>query len=214
MTADGLNEIHSQALRCSPACERNAEAIGNVLKDWLSDRRKLLEIGSGTGQHAAYLIDELPGLQWQPTDLAVDKDTIDAWSSRAQSTDRILAPQNLDVTQRSHWQTLGEFDCVFTANTLHIMSWSAVTSFFANVGHVLSDKARLAIYGPFHDAGKATSESNERFDADLRAAGIGMGIRDRQAVQALAASAGFLQLAHYQMPANNQMLVWQKKAQS
>lgn len=197
-------------LRGSPACERNADAIGEVLADWLDSGDRLLEIGSGTGQHAAYLIDRLSGVIWQPSDRQVDDETIGAWSATAVSRERILAPLRLDVTNAQDWQRLGAFDAVFSANTLHIMPWPSVVACFAGLGEVCPPATKVMIYGPFHRQGKPTSDSNARFDAELRAAGTGMGIRSLEAVQSLAAANGLLQLAHYQMPANNQLLVWRR----
>ncbi|MEL7297639.1 MAG: DUF938 domain-containing protein [Pseudomonadota bacterium] len=194
-------------LRVAPACQRNAGAIADVLADWLREDDLVIEVGCGTGQHAAWMTTALPGLRWLPTDVAPDFVTISAWRDLSNSAQSIHVPVALDATIPDMWPSVAA-NALFTANTLHIMSWSAVEQLFANMHRSLSANGLLLIYGPFHDQGKPTSDGNERFDAELRAGGSGRGIRDRGAVQSLAAAAGWLQVAHYTMPANNELLIW------
>ncbi|MEN7342748.1 MAG: DUF938 domain-containing protein [Pseudomonadota bacterium] len=195
-------------LRSSPACERNIGVIGDVLCDWFADRELILEVGAGTGQHAAHISGRLGGAQWQPTDLSPDVETIVGWAESAQASN-VLAPVALDVTDLQQWQQVGEPDALFTANTLHIMPWPATEDLFGGFASIARDHALIAVYGPFHAGGMATSESNAQFDASLRSQSASMGIRDIEAVRAVAAAAGFVERAHYAMPANNNILIWE-----
>jgi SAM-dependent methyltransferase len=167
--------------------------------------RKVLEIGSGTGQHAVHFAAHLPHLIWQPSDVAENLPGIELW--RAEATRSNLLPAlALDVNQ-PQWPDTGA-DAVFSANTLHIMSWSEVRLLFAGVGRVLSPGGVLAVYGPFNYGGRHTSESNARFDRMLRSQDPGSGIRDFEAVDALAAEQQLALQRDVPMPANNRTLVW------
>ena len=196
----------------SPACERNAGPIVAVLADWLPAGTRLLEIGCGTGQHAAYMIDHLPGVSWQPSDRGVDRDSVAYWRATASAAARIAPPVPLDVCDAAQWSALAPSDALFTANTLHIMPWSACVALFENAPAHITEAGLLFVYGPFHDDGQPSSDSNAQFDRDLRARGQGMGIRDLRDVRALAARCGWLECAHYRMPANNQLLIWRQAA--
>ncbi|MEL6869708.1 MAG: DUF938 domain-containing protein [Pseudomonadota bacterium] len=211
MAADTVSrptDFAGTPLRGSPSCERNVEPVGRVLTDWSCGRRSLLEVGSGTGQHAAGLIGRMPGLVWQPTDVQPDSVTIGGWAHASGAPDRINEPLALDVTDDTQWQTLPAFDVCFTANTLHIMPIEAGVQLFAQAARYAMPDAVLLIYGPFHCDGEATSEGNARFDAALRAEAQHMGIRDIEWARASAARNDWLECAHYHMPANNQMLVF------
>ncbi|MEM9172732.1 MAG: DUF938 domain-containing protein [Pseudomonadota bacterium] len=194
-------------LRCSPSAERNAKPIGEVLVDHLAGCRRLLEIGSGTGQHASTLVGQMPGLIWQPSDWPCDSETISAWSKDAVGSDRIAAPITLNAADRTHWAAADRYDAVLTINTLHIMPWEQGRALLANAAMHAVSGCLLLIYGPFHIGGAATSEGNARFDVSLRQAGTGSGIRDIEQVRAEMAANQWLEVAHYHMPANNQMLV-------
>ncbi|MEM7610203.1 MAG: DUF938 domain-containing protein [Pseudomonadota bacterium] len=197
-------------LRCSPACERNWQPIGDVLSRWLPPSGRLLEIGSGSGQHASYLIDQLPSWQWQTSDKQPDTRSIMAWREQARDYDRILAPKSLDVGDDLQIASLpADYDAVLTVNTLHIMSWSLAKTFFSVAKTLARANAVLFVYGPMHANGEPTSDSNAAFDHSLRRESALMGIRDIEAIRAAAADAGWLELSHYHMPANNQMLVWE-----
>jgi cyclopropane fatty-acyl-phospholipid synthase-like methyltransferase len=187
------------------SCEQNRGPILAVLRDVFSDRRLVLEIGSGTGQHAVYFGAELPHLRWQTADVPPHHPGIRAWLDEA-ALPNVLPPIALDVSQ-ADWRS-GRYDAVFSANTLHIMSWSEVERFFEGIGEVLEAGGVLAVYGPFNYDGAFTSESNARFDAWLKARDPASGVRDFEAVDALARAQGLVLQLDIAMPANNRTLVW------
>lgn len=188
----------------SPASERNRDPILAVLHRQFADRRRVLEIGSGTGQHAVHFAAALPHLQWQSADRADYLPGIRAWLEEA-ALSNTPAPLELDVS--GPWPS-GPYDAVFSANTLHIMSWAEVESLFRGLPAVLEQDSRLAIYGPFNYAGAFSSPSNAAFDASLKTQAPHMGIRDFEAVDRLATGAGFDLLEDCAMPANNRCLIW------
>jgi hypothetical protein len=182
----------------SEASERNRAPILAILKRAFKDSKRVLEIGSGTGQHAAYFSAELPHLVWQASDVAENLPGIRAWVTDP-------APIELDVD--GVWPRI-DVDAVFSANTCHIMSWGQVERMFAGIGELAP--AVLALYGPFNYNGRHTSESNARFDAMLRARDSASGLRDFEAVDALARSVGLILQEDHAMPANNRLLVFRK----
>lgn len=190
----------------APACERNRDPILEVLRDHFADRRQVLEIGSGTGQHAVYFAAAMPHLQWQCTDRAEYLPGIRQWLDEA-ALPNTPAPVLWDVGES--WPG-GSHDAVFSANTLHIMSWAEVERLFLQLGRVTTDGAKLAIYGPFNYDGRYTSQSNAAFDDWLQARGEHMRIRDAEAVDALAEAAGFDLIDDVAMPANNRLRIWQR----
>jgi cyclopropane fatty-acyl-phospholipid synthase-like methyltransferase len=190
----------------SESCEQNREPILAVLRKAFADRRRVLEIGSGTGQHAVYFGAELPHLVWQTADVQAHHPGILAWLDEA-ALPNVLPPLALDVNQNT-WHS-GRYDAVFSANTLHIMGWPEVERFFAGVGTVLEPGGVLVVYGPFNYNGQFTSESNARFDAWLKARDPASGVRDFEAVDALARAQGLVLQHDIAMPANNRSLVWQ-----
>jgi cyclopropane fatty-acyl-phospholipid synthase-like methyltransferase len=191
----------------SAASERNREPILAVLREHFTDRRSVLEIGSGTGQHAVYFATALPQLIWQTSDRDENHDGIRQWLEDAKLPN-VKAPLSLDVS--GAWPST-RYDAVYTANTLHIMSWQEVEQFFAKLPQVLTDDAMLAVYGPFNYSGRFTSDSNAAFDASLRAAVPHRGIRDFEAVDKLAQTAGLSLVKDHEMPANNRCLIWQRR---
>jgi cyclopropane fatty-acyl-phospholipid synthase-like methyltransferase len=191
----------------SPACERNKAPILAVLREACAGRRQLLEIGSGTGQHAVYFGRHMAWLTWQTSDLPVNHPSIISWQKEA-ALQNVLPPLALDVGE-GPWPA-GPYDAVFSANTCHIMAWEEVQAMFAGIGRVLCAGGVLCIYGPFNYEGQFTSESNAQFDASLRAQAPHMGIRDFEAVDRLAAGEGLQLQADHAMPANNRLLVWQR----
>ena len=203
----------------APATQRNREPIQRVLREYFADRSRVLEIGSGTGQHAVHFAASLPHLLWQCSDRAQNLPGIRAWID-AEKLPNTPAPVELDVT-RGPWQlaafdtpgTSGslKFDAAFSANTLHIMGWPDVQAMFAGLDTVLAADATVAIYGPFNVGGRFTSESNAAFDADLKARAPHMRLRDVEAVDELARSIGLCPLADIAMPANNRCLVWRRR---
>ncbi len=192
----------------SQACENNRTPILNVIRPLLADSRAVLEIGSGTGQHAVYFAAELPHLQWLTSDLAAHHPGILQWLEESGSPN-LHAPLTLDVTMQP-WPAV-DVDAVFSANTAHIMSWPMVEALFAGVASLLPDGGAFLLYGPFNYAGRYTSESNARFDRSLRARDPDSGIRDFEALQRLAEDGGLHFVHDYAMPANNRILHWHKQ---
>ena len=190
------------------ACDRNREPILEVLRERFADRRRVLEIGSGTGQHAVYFAPALPHLIWQTSDLEANLAGIRMWIEEADLSN-VLAP--LELAAVGPWPT-GHFDACFTANTLHIMSWPEVCALFEGLSAVLTDDAVLAVYGPFNYDGRFTSESNASFDAWLKQRNSRSGIRDFADVDALVRSIGFTLVEDRAMPANKRTLVWRRGA--
>lgn len=182
----------------SEASERNREPILAVLKRALAKSSKVLEIGSGTGQHAAYFSAALPHLTWQASDVAEHLEGIRMWG---------VEPIELDVDKP--WPAI-DADAVFSANTAHIMSWPQVERMFAGIAGMASVRV-LCLYGPFSYAGKHTAESNARFDAMLRARDAASGVRDFDDVAALAQDSGMVLEEDNAMPANNRLLVFRRK---
>ncbi|HWG31169.1 MAG TPA: DUF938 domain-containing protein [Steroidobacteraceae bacterium] len=201
----------------SEACERNKGPILEVLRSALASSRRVLEIGSGTGQHATHFATHLPHLQWQPSDRG-EYLPILRRRLQLQRPANLLEPLELDV--RAHPWPIEGIDAVFTANTLHIMDWVAVQALFRGIGTVLGGAATraaahpavLCVYGPFRYGCRYTSDSNVAFDRFLQHRDPLSGIRDFEAVDALARSAGLNLQADHALPANNQLLVWHSAA--
>ncbi len=189
------------------SCAQNREPIIAVLREVFADRRRVLEIGSGTGQHAVYFAPDLPHVVWQTADVTPHHAGIRQWLEEA-ALPNVLPPLALDVNDAS-WHG-DRYDAVFSANTLHIMSWPEVEKFFVGVGAVLEAGGVLAVYGPFNYDGAFTSESNARFDAWLKARDPASGVRDYEAVDALARAQGLTLQRDIAMPANNRTLVWRR----
>lgn len=203
--------MHNPRMNIKPfsdACERNRDPILWALRPHFSDRERVLEIGSGTGQHAVYFAEKMPLLNWQSSDRAENLPGVRAWLHEAALTNT-PAPIELDVNGDWPAET---FDGIFSANTLHIMSWAEVETLFQRIGSISTPDAKLAVYGPFNYAGRFTSDSNAAFDRSLKSRGMQMGIRDFEAVNALAWNAQFALVDDVPMPANNRLLVWQRQA--
>ena len=190
----------------APSCDRNRDPILAVLRHHFAEVRRVLEIGSGTGQHAVYFAMKLPRLTWQCSDVADNLPGIRQWLDDA---DLPNTPPPLELDVDGEWPAQ-RFDAAFSANTLHIMGWASVQAFFAGLGGVLGARASLIVYGPFNYEGRYTSESNREFDAWLKARDPASGIRDFESVDALAKAQGFLLIDDVAMPANNRCLVWRK----
>lgn len=192
----------------SEACERNKAPILDVLRRVFADRTRVLEIGSGTGQHAAHFAPALPHVTWQPSDRPDHLHGISLWVRHVAAAN-LLQPIALDIDDES-WPDVGA-DAAYTANTLHIVSWPQVERLFERAAAFLPDGGCIAVYGPFKYGGVHTSESNARFDAMLRERDPASGIRDFEAVNELAGRLGLQLLDDVAMPANNRTLVWQKR---
>ena len=191
----------------SAACERNREPILAVLRTLFAGGERVLEIGSGSGQHAVFFGAHLPGVVWQTSDLPQNHASILAWQAEARLPN-VLPPLALDM-RAPDWPAQ-RFDALFSANTCHIMAWPEVERMFAGAGRLLAAGGLLCVYGPFNYGGRFTSLSNAQFDAALRQQAPHMGIRDFEAVDRLAGAAGLALEADHDMPANNRLLVWRR----
>lgn len=203
----GQNRAMSHAVRQhSPAAERNRGPILAELQRVLPAEGLLLEIASGTGQHAAWCSAGLPGWQWQPTDADVAAmPSIRAWCD---GQPRVRPPIALDVTQ-PHWPGVPErVDAVLCANMIHIAPWACCAGLMQGAARHLSAEGRLITYGPYLEDEVDTAPGNVAFDADLRARNPAWGLRRREAVEAVAAQAGLVLRERVAMPANNLLLVW------
>jgi hypothetical protein len=189
----------------SQACENNKAPILAVLERVFADTCQVLEIGSGTGQHAAHFAPRLPHLNWQTSDLAANHPGINAWIDDSPATN-LARPLALDVMEDC-WPA-GPYDGFYSANTCHIMPWQGVVALFAGLDRCASGSAVLALYGPFKYGGAFTTPSNAAFDRHLREFAPHQGIRDIEAVVEVAASHGFALAEDNPLPANNQLVVF------
>ena len=189
----------------SQACENNKDPILTALRRVFAATHTVLEVGSGTGQHAVYFGRHLPHLRWLTSDLLENHVSIKTWLDEVKLPN-VAYPMVLDAEVQP-WLT-EPVDGLFSANTLHIMSWQQVQSFFDGLPSVLLPNARAVIYGPFNYNGEFTSDSNRTFDYWLKRRGAHQGIRDFEAVSQLAEKIGLTLLEDNTMPANNRLLVW------
>jgi len=206
----------------SPSCERNRAPILAVLREHFAERRNVLEIGSGTGQHAVFFAQAMPWLTWQCSDVADNLPGIQMWLDEAGLPNtpapvewQAVATIELSLVPsppvpRAEDGTDSGFDAVFSANTLHIMGWPEVEALFGGLEAVLADDAVLVVYGPFNYGGAYTSDSNREFDGWLKARDPRSGIRDFEAVDALARSICLQLVDDVAMPANNRCLAWRR----
>jgi hypothetical protein len=199
----------------SPACEENKAPILAVLRPLYADRRRVLEIGAGTGQHAVHFARAMPHLTWQCSDVPAHLPGIGLWLAEA-DLPNLPRPIALDVD--GVWpgpdpgaHAHSRFDAAFSANTAHIMSPAQVEHMFAGVGALLPAEAPFALYGPFSRGGRHSSRSNAEFDRMLRARDPLSGVRDLDDLIRIADAAGLLLEADIAMPVNNRTLVWRKR---
>ncbi|QGZ63926.1 DUF938 domain-containing protein [Paraburkholderia acidisoli] len=194
----------------APAAGRNATPILDVLREALPARGTVLEIASGTGQHAVHFAAALPGIDWQPSDTdARARASIAAWREHA-ALPNLREPLDLDV-RATPWP-IGEIQAIVCINMIHIAPWEAAIALMQGAGTHVAEGGALVLYGPYRRDGAHTAPSNAAFDADLRARDPSWGVRDMEAVEALAAAQGFACEARVAMPANNFMLVFRKRA--
>jgi cyclopropane fatty-acyl-phospholipid synthase-like methyltransferase len=189
------------------ACDRNRDPILSVIKSLLADAGSVLEVGSGTGQHAVYFAGHLPHLQWQCSDLLDNLPGIKIWIDESDYANLPL-PVELDVSS-INWAAL-EYDAVFSANSVHIMSWEHVKAFISGAGLALNQNGLLILYGPFNYQDNYTSDSNRVFDGWLKERDPVSGIRNFEDLDRLANEAGFILQGDIEMPSNNRILYWQK----
>jgi hypothetical protein len=198
----------------SPACERNKLPILQLLRVWLPAHARVLEVGSGSGQHAVYFCQQLGGLQWQPSDRAeylldlVERIALEGQAGLAPGAN-LAAPLGLDVDRAEQWPCQ-RYEAVFSANTTHIMAAASVPQLLAGAAAVLETGGLLLLYGPFHDGDQPTAASNAAFDAHLRSIDPTMGVRDALAIRAKALSLGLVSVADVAMPANNRALIFRR----
>jgi cyclopropane fatty-acyl-phospholipid synthase-like methyltransferase len=192
----------------SESCEQNKQPILEILRLYAGNSSTLLEIGSGTGQHAVYFAQHFPHMQWQTSDLPENHPSIHAWITDS-PVSNVAAPLLLDVNQSE--LPAGEYDIIYSANTAHIMDWNSVTRMFYVVGQKLKTGGVFCLYGPFNYKGSYTSDSNAHFDQWLKMRDPDSGIRDFEALDQEAGKNGLKLIADHEMPANNRTLVWQRQ---
>jgi SAM-dependent methyltransferase len=190
----------------SPAAERNAPHILRVLQGWLPPKATVLEIASGTGQHALHFAQAQPQWRWWPTEAQAA--ALPVLQARCAGLANVQAPQVLDVMAPAWPVPAGAFDAVVVANLLHISPWPATAAFFRGAARALRPGGCVAVYGPFVVPGEPLAPSNAAFDADLRARDARWGLRSLQDVQAEALAAGLRLDERHDMPANNLLLRW------
>lgn len=190
------------------ACDQNKAPILAVLRAVLPAQGTLLEIGSGTGQHAVHFAAAFPALTWVTSDLPEHHAGIRAWLAEA-ALPNLRGPLTLDVKQ-DPWPVDAPLEAIFSANTAHIMDWTGVQCLIAGAGRTLRAGGVFCLYGPFHDDGRPSVESNARFDAWLRARDPAGGVRDFEALDALARAADLALHADVAMPADNRTLIWRR----
>ncbi|WP_319557639.1 DUF938 domain-containing protein [Thiomicrorhabdus sp.] len=191
----------------APSSEENKHVILQAIQTYLDNRKTVLEIGSGTGQHAVYFAEQMPHLIWQTSDLLEAHSGIQQWIADSE-LENVMPPILLNVSE-DNWPT-SQYDAIFSANSFHIMGKNNVEDFFAYVSNVLNDQSIIMIYGPFNYNGHYTSDSNARFDQWLKQRDPNSGIKDFEWCNQLAQKAGLSLLNDIPMPQNNRILVWQK----
>ena len=192
----------------SQACENNKKPILDILSRAFAKQKYVLEIGSGTGQHAVFFAKELPSLTWQTSDLSINHAGINQWINDGPAPN-LIAPIRLDVLSDS-WPT-AHYDAMYSANTAHIMPWVAVASMFAGVGQGLANGGLFCLYGPFKYLGVLDAQTNIEFDYRLQQQSAHQGIREFHDINQLAMNAGLDLREDNAMPANNRLIVWQKR---
>ncbi len=190
------------------SCEINKHPILDVLERVFAGRRRVLEVASGTGQHAVHFGRHLSHLSWQTSELRKNHDGINAWLDEAELPN-VLPPLALDADDEI-WP-VATYDAIFNANTLHIVSWPQVEALFAHIARAIEPGGCVCFYGPYNYGGKFTSESNARFDAWLKSRDPKSGVRDFEEVNRLASIHGLYLSEDIEMPINNRTLVWHAK---
>jgi SAM-dependent methyltransferase len=197
----------NDARQFSPACERNREPILAVLKEILPRHGTVVEVGCGTGQHAVYFASQLPELTWQPVDRAGTLDSVKTWRDVARLAN-LAAPLEFDLHDEA--LPVGEVAAIVSINVLHIAPWEAGQRLFTHAARHLPSGGVVYLYGPYRYADRPLEPSNEEFELWLKARDAGSGIRDFEAVDAVASRYGFRLGGDRAMPANNRSLWWVK----
>lgn len=201
-----ISEMHRKPF--SQACENNKDPILGVIKDLFADCKSVLEIGSGTGQHAVYFAEQLQHLTWFTSDRVENLAGIGMWLESA-GLENLREPVALDVCQLV-WPAI-KVDAVYTANTVHIMHWHEVEALFEGVATLLPDGGVFVLYGPVNYQNQYTSDSNARFDVMLKTRDPESGIRNFEDLNRLADNAGLILKNDFDMPANNRIISWTKQ---
>ena len=197
-----MDKYHAESTR------RNRNPIFEVLKKEIEGSKKLLEIGSGTGQHAVYFSKKLPQILWQTSDRSINHESINYWIKRY-NLKNLLLP--LDIEIGVNEKNINDvFDCVFSSNTSHIMSLENVKRLFALVDKVLNKNGKFFLYGPFKINLEFTTKSNEDFHQKLKAENKLMGLRDIEELDNYAIENNMQNHAFYEMPANNYLSIWKR----
>ncbi|MDG1732566.1 MAG: DUF938 domain-containing protein [Thalassotalea sp.] len=204
-----MNLNEHNLINFSPSCERNQEAIFERLLPYIPSSAAVLEIGSYSGQHAIHFCQNRPDLIWQASDQSQYISGLKQNFSMANLAN-IISPIEINVDVAEHWPKQ-KFDVIYSANTLHIMSWQQVKRMFDNMATCLKENTLVCIYGPFKYNSKYTSASNEEFQQWLQARDPLSGVRDFEAIALLAQKSGLQLVQDIKMPANNQLLIWQKE---
>ena len=191
--------------RFAQACDRNQAPILAVLKEVLPNRGKVLEIGSGTGQHAAYFSHFLPNLTWQPSDLADALPSIEAWRKES-CVPNLNSPIVIDLLGNN--EDLSRVDAIVCINVAHIVAWTGVERLFSIAANILESNGVLYFYGPYRYPDRTLEPSNVAFDRWLKEHNPVSGIRDYAAVESLAESSGFTLGGDRSMPSNNRSIWW------
>ncbi|MFT5710885.1 MAG: hypothetical protein ACI8QT_001585 [Halioglobus sp.] len=199
--------VRGEVLPFSQACENNKAFIAEYLQVLFAGCSEVLEIASGSGQHATFFADLLPTVRWQPTEIPANMTRLTP-RCKAYTGTNLLPPRPLDVCARP-W-SVNVPDAIFTANSLHIMPLAAVQQLFFELGQCARAGTLLAVYGPFNYNGQYTSEGNAQFDIWLAAQHPKSAIRDFEQVIEWANEAGFVLADDHSMPANNRLLVWRR----
>ena len=210
--SDNSQSIAPAGMPFSQACENNKQPILDILQQELKHSTHVLEVGSGTGQHSVYFAPRLTHLTWQTSDVLAHHATINAWHT-AYPAPNLYAPLAFDLVVDPLPMSLASnqpYDAVFTANTLHIISWLLVEKLFELVGEALPINRKLIVYGPFNENGHYTSAGNQQFDISLRQRDPKSGIRHVEDIIDLAKTHKLRLFNKHAMPANNQLLVFQK----
>ena len=198
----------SDALSFSDACERNKKPILEVLEKYMPKRGLVLEIGSGTGQHAVYFAGKFGTIKWQPSEVPENLPGLTA-RIEAEGNEFVKPPIAIDVLKDdiSAWPER-ILTAAFSANTSHIMDWQTVRGMFAGLGTKLKPRGVFCLYGPFNNGGKYTSDSNQAFDLRLKSQNPEMGLRDIQSLETLAGKNDMKLIDLVPMPAENMTLVF------
>jgi SAM-dependent methyltransferase len=213
---DGLPPAESDGRLDAPAFHRNYAAIGEVIESFLTDRAgDVLEIGSGTGQHAVAMANRLPSVTWWPTDLNDNHLlSIEAWRQH-ENSERVKSPVRLDASapdwQLAHLGLPSQFIAIFCANVIHIALWAVAKGLFAGAGRHLAGGGRLFLYGPFKRDGEHNAPSNAAFDESLRGRNPDWGVRDTADLRKLAEANGLSLVELVEMPSNNAVLIFEKR---